>query len=91
MKSFTFKRSQNVEVPETSTMRPFLDRHGNPLCGEEIVKRVASQIRKYEKDNDAPFPHPDRKFIDWWLQADEEIRTNGTSYADIVRKTVIAR
>lgn len=88
--AFTFKRQQSVEVPETATMRPFLDKNGNVLSGEEIVKRTASQIRKYEKENRKPFPHPDRKFIDWWLQAADEI-SNGATYADVVQQSVIAR
>lgn len=88
MQSFSFNKRQDVLIPEINNFKPFMDKDGNAITGDRLIKIMAKTVDKWETKNKMPVPIPDQKFIGWIKQAAKKLE-EGMSSEDIFKQTIV--
>lgn len=88
MQSFTFNKRQDVLIPEINNFKPFMDKDGNVITGDRLIRAMAKTIDKWESKNKMPVPIPDQKFIAWVRQASKML-DEGKSSEEIFKQTLV--
>lgn len=88
MQKFSFKRNQEYILEDGAGFKQFKDENGNPIVGDEMLKKMAQIALTFEKKNGRPVPIQQQQFIAWLKQA-KNLMDKGVSSDEIFRKTII--
>lgn len=88
MQKFSFKTKKDMIMFENGTYKPFKDKNGNPLSGDELLKQMAVIATEWEKKYGQPVPIPEQNFVAWLKQGKAEL-DKGMSSEEYFRKTLI--
>lgn len=88
MQSFSFNRKENILIPEVNNFRPFTDKNGHEVSGDNLLKSMAKIVEKWETKNKIPVPIADQKFVAWIKQA-KIMLDSGMSSDEIFKRTLV--
>lgn len=87
MNKFTFNKKESLLIPNSGMYKPFKDKNGNELSGDNLIKSLVNVIKAYEKAN-KPIPIPDQKFVAWLKQFGKMLN-EGVSSEEIMNRTLV--
>ena len=88
MQKYSFTEKKDLLIPNTLMSRPFYDKDGKELSGDELIKVMARIADKWQNDTRRPVPIPEQQFVGWVRQA-SKLLDEGMSSDEIFRKTLI--
>lgn len=88
MRKFSFSEKKNMLIPNSPLLRPFYDKNGKELSGDEMIHIMANICNKWTKKTKVPVPIPEQKFIAWVKQASKMLN-EGIKSEEIFKQTII--
>lgn len=88
MQKYSFTEKKGVLIPNSPMSRPFYDKDGKELSGDELIKVMANMADTWEKERGCPVPIPEQQWIAWVKQA-SNLLDQGMNSEEIFKKTII--
>lgn len=88
LQKFSFKKNNEYILEDGAGFRQPKDEKGNPIVGDDLLRKMADIAVTFEKKNNRPVPIAQQNFIAWLKQAKNQM-DKGVSSDEIFRRTIV--
>ena len=88
MMKYSFEEKKDLLIPVNSNFKPPLDSKGNPLSGDDLLKKMANIAIVFQQKKGRPVPINDQKFVAWLKQA-KNLMDSGKTSEEVFRSTLV--